>query len=1011
MAENGVYLKMKTPADMMSANFLATSGQLGGRFVQEVEPPWTIWWEANNDKSWFSKIGGLIRGDVSAPDSVWETGVPRSALKNISWLDLFRKSVIKKHDTKKVASEVIVLTPDRELFFDLVKQHFVLQQGQIEVSVFEPGEKYYLLKINSPSLWVFRRVDPNRRWTWFNRVDGQSGLYVETGHYIHDISGDEVFNKFHILDNGLLIVQKDGQLLTLNPKWRKGDSLIKVECPPVNLPQSEENEKIEVKPVLRNTDERQLAVLWKIEDLNRLKAIIINESVNRFKLFKAWFSESGIVWIFAQDEAADRALATVLSDAFSGFAQIDEQVYVPIGRQLSPRLSSDRIHKVFNARTGDLVCLENSPEGVQASVLEKQYLRPVEDFIVLQAEKALDCYDHKALKWNFEFPELKKKKLIIEILVKTSELGEFKAKSEEGQIGGGSFKNRKVRKSSLNINLDDVPVYSENKISEFKMRLDQVDQQLMGDVSSANLWTERAEICKSIRMKNSYFASLVTAAILKKDLKLLADIAYEYCQSRNDFSGIFSPEVSELDKGKILGRIRNDQVSAEFNYLLLLAFAARFDDRDIFVQAVENMKTGYARESRTFYSFAETRVAGTSGMNLENRVELLKEDDFPRIRTNVNKFLQQLGCCPSLPALAIARKQFHTLLKFHLSEATADKLVSKMPLGGSFTGYYRQSDQEKNKIGVEYDCWNLIENWPESKNNPNMQDYEQRWLSLLGMEKISETPLKDFFTGELYKPPFGFYRHEKGVGSLSSIPWIADLSDSDFPVESDGKPIARAIYMRYADGHKDWDAYFKKSLADKSSIIGMARTQRLLLLMVSEFGPVQEFSRFILPATVKIEGDNKWDIYALTMYCDMYRLCLAYRKPVDEQRLFNLLISRTPNPPGGWENFRSSAEWIILCLLLTSSPVRRFQLDNLAQRTIQWVRQGVAKDDYQLTMEALTILSFLGIGVLADLVPEKLEYHQLLERRRVLWLEHAFTLSADKEKAWKSWQAACSFSN
>jgi hypothetical protein len=217
--------------------------------------------------------------------------------------------------------------------------------------------------------------------------------------------------------------------------------------------------------------------------------------------------------------------------------------------------------------------------------------------------------------------------------------------------------------------------------------------------------------------------------------------------------------------------------------------------------------------------------------------------------------------------------------------------------------------------------------------------------------------------------------------------------------------------MRYADGHKDWDAYFRKSMSHKSNFIGMARTQRLLLLMVSEFGPVKEFSQFILPATVKIEGEQQWDIYALTMYCDMYRLCLAYRKPVDEQRLFNLLISRTPNPPNGWKDFRDSAEWIILCLLLSSSPVRRFQLDNLAQRAVRWLREGLAQDSTELVAESLTILSFLGIGVLADLVPEKLEYHQLLERRRVLWLEHAFTLSADKDKAWKSWQDACSFSN
>ena len=51
------------------------------------------------------------------------------------------------------------------------------------------------------------------------------------------------------------------------------------------------------------------------------------------------------------------------------------------------------------------------------------------------------------------------------------------------------------------------------------------------------------------------------------------------------------------------------------------------------------------------------------------------------------------------------------------------------------------------------------------------------------------------------------------------------------------------------------------------------------------------------------------------MYCDMFRLCLSFNIPIDEQRLFNIIINRIPLPPKGWEDFESSAEWI-MCLLM-----------------------------------------------------------------------------------------------
>lgn len=283
------------------------------------------------------------------------------------------------------------------------------------------------------------------------------------------------------------------------------------------------------------------------------------------------------------------------------------------------------------------------------------------------------------------------------------------------------------------------------------------------------------------------------------------------------------------------------------------------------------------------------------------------------------------------------------------------------------------------------------------------------------MEKIRETPLRDFFTGDLYRAPFNFMRieeetHNNGIlkdsGWLKGSNWLKSLGSQDFPEICDGKPIARAIYNRYSDGNPDWCGFFRQSL--KTDDFAMkAKAQRLLLLMVSEFGPQEAFADFIEPLQIAARNDEAWDIYRLTMYCDMYRLCLAYRRPIDEQRLFNMLINRIPQPPQGWKDFTGSVEWIIMCLLLTSSPVRRFQLDNLTGRALKWLNEGVEKKNAEVFAETLMILSFLSIGVLADLVPEKLEMHQLLEKRRVFWIQHAFGMASQGEKAFSAWQKVC----
>ncbi len=1011
------YLKMRTPADLLTVHFFSTSGQLKGQFLQEQDPPWTIWWQVPGDQGLIGRLGNMLQSSIEAPEKVWPEGTPGSALRAISWLDLFRKSVIRAEPTRPVADEVILMTADRELFFTTVKKHFMLQQGQYEFAVFDAGREYFLLKINKPSLWVFNTLAPDA-FTWFNQLPGHSGIYMEAGWRIHDISGPECFNQFKIVDGGVLLIQKDGRLLSLKPSWKKGDSVVKIETGRVDIPQKNADVGLSIKPGLRQTDRHQLPIFWKIEDHARFKAIIANEALENFRNYRSWHCKDGRLYLMARDQSADRAVASILTDAFPAYAEIEERVLVPIGHLLTPRLSSERLHHFFGVPASDFLCFEKDADTINSVLLAEKDMMKIEDFVALEIEQAAAKAETIQPGWKFEFKELKKKKQLIEVEIET-ETGapaQLKAAKEGGEVADGVTGPAAKFHRHTALNLDNVPDIGNSELAGLQQRLNDIDRQLNANVSSADLWQQRADVAGRMRLKIMALAAMMNAAVLKNDTGLLADCAFQYCSYYKELQPLLQPVINELDKGRLLAAIRSEKMFTEFHYSLLLVFAARFNDQDIFSQAIAGMKSSFAGEKRDFSNFNESRVASGGGMNVENRVELLSDKDYTRIENNLKVFLSHVGCCSSFAVANAVRLQLLRMLGVHLSEQTVKGLCKYLtPSQNSPYAYQRFNTSQTTRYNLPDRAMNLINGWPKSAADTSHSPSVARWLKLFSMEKIRETTLRDFFTGELYRPPFLFYRKDEetqgngilhGSGWLSGRNWMQDLNLSAFPETCDGKPIARALYQRFSDGHNDWNTFFARALKTDDYVM-KAKAQRLLLLMVSEFGPHPDFSRFIEPLRIVRRADSTWDIYRLTMYCDIFRLCLAYRRAKDEQRLFDMLLSSIPRPPRGWEDFIGSAEWIIMCLLMTSSPKRRFQLDELTNRSLLWLVEAERINDEDMFAGAMTVLSFLSIGILADLVPEKLETHQLLEKRRVFWIQHAFALSTQKEKAFIAWQKAC----
>lgn len=1030
------FLKMKTPADMLAVHFIASNGLLDGKFVQEVDPPWTIWWLKGEEQGFMNRIGRMLKTQIEPPEKVWETGVPASEVKDVGWLELFKRSVIRPKATIKPGEESILLTTDRDTFFRVIKEHFMLQQGKIEYAVLDARSDHYIVQIQNPSVWVFNNLGNKGKFAWFNKLEGHSGIFLEAGYKITGISGTRAFNQFQLADNGLVLIQKSGKLLALKPEWKKGEKLIKIEFDAPNIPQKDVTDAIKIVPRLRATDHSCRAIFWKISDRNRFKAILMNESLSRFRGFEAWFCKGGEIFIRASARTHDRGLASILTDAFPAFYEAEPHLMLPLGQVLAPALSAQRLQELFETRSRDFICIEDSGTSLQATILANADLCKIEDFIVLETESALNRAQTIKPLCELNFSELKKKKIVIEIEVVAPK--KLEAKSDDGQVG--VFKSLKKKKErSKFFDLTALPNISESQTSSYRTMIQDIDRKLCANPADAALWHARADLCTKIRTRVSALVSLMNAAIIENNGALLAECIIEYCEKTPEFKELLSDNISETQKGALLSRIRNKDINSELHYLLTMLYAARFDDPDIYQQAVAGMKSGFAKDNRQFFNFNEVRIAaGGSSMNVENRVELLTAKDMPRISMNLKKFLLQIGCCSQAACIRVIKLLLHRMFSVHLNVRYANELIPNMSTDPeefyrykiSYSPFYPRS--EDSPTHHNYDYTPIIKYFCDlmliqDKNMiPEVDDKAiSRWLKLLSMEKIRETPLRDFFTGDLYKPPFNFDMHEEAKlrYGIARISWIDELINVDIPAVSDGKPIARAIYERFSDGVSDWADFFKMALKSKDSQ-AQAKSQRLLLLMVSEFGPNPEFQQFIIPAIISNKFDGQWDIFRLTMYCDMYRLCLAYRKPVDEQRLFNMLVSRTPQPPGryavgpdtdintsegpaGWKDFKGSAEWIILCLLLSSSPVRRFQLDNLAGRAAKWLEKAYETNDYQIFAETLTILGFLAIGILADLVPEKLELHQLLEKRKVLWIQHAFAQHNKLNQSFKSWQSHC----
>lgn len=408
---NKDYFKMKSAADILTAYYLYSAGQLDGEFVQETEPPWDIWWRAEEvEEGFFKKISGAGNNKLELPEKLWKRGVPNAAQRQSPWPEIFRKSVVTPKSYRDVANEIIILSTDKEVFYSCLREHFKLQQGDIEFAVLEKNKRFYLLKVKKPSLWVIKNLEQIQNFRWFNKLSAHSGIYLEAGYEIKGLHRRSDLNKLQT-NNSTLLVQSNSKLLNLKPKWKKGSDVILIDLNTPQIPQKEKVDSIKVVPTLRKTDFDCKSIFWKVNDREQFKSVLKNETLSAFSGYKSWFCDDGTIFIAAITKKHDRAIASVLSDAFRAFHCPVTNVALPVGYYLAPALSSERIHKLFNCSMNDWICMEQSEKGgIDTTILSAAGLCNIEDFIVLEAEGAVEKANLVSPRFKFDCSELKKKR-------------------------------------------------------------------------------------------------------------------------------------------------------------------------------------------------------------------------------------------------------------------------------------------------------------------------------------------------------------------------------------------------------------------------------------------------------------------------------------------------------------------------------------------------------------------------------------------------------------------------
>lgn len=927
------YYKLSKLADILTIDLLKNNGDIFGDFLEEENSP----------NFWFKEKYSLFQNKPLN----FESGTPINKTKKVSWLDLFKKITVIDTKNNHLSDEIIIISPDKKVLTEIIHKHFLIQRGEISYSY---DGKNWLIKINYPSVWIISLIQDN--YKIYNRVQGLETIYLEKGAEVKEFYHIRQNYNLSIPVNQYVFINLNGEIKSFNIDWKSANKTIEIINDDKNVFVANENVKVEITPKLVKSYGQKYNSLWYTDNTEKLKKIINNYGSENLNGFKAWFNNNETAYIISLNNYNDSGLISLFNDAFTGFYKHKEKVFFEGGLVLMPLLDESRLFDIYNINPNDYLIFNNINENMEVTVLPDKDLKPLSSFIVYRTEKSINQIESFSSQWKFDFGELKKKRQII--LIDDSELedSEFYKKAQ----------TKKVQKTKTGV--QNLPkVKKEVDASEWtrlRNEIYKIDNDLLEDITNSELWLERSNISNAFDNNSSAIVAKLTSDIIEKDLNSFLQSTEQYINNQENSEFKNSLKINdENSKGKVLLEIRNKISSAELDFAYQLYFSKKFKDSDVFDYAVNTMIKGYSNTNRNFHEFEEKSFGKTS-----DDTAVINSESFENIKNNISEFIDILDNYQS-EYKNIVLRQFKIMLDSNLPFDIDNILnIEKVKIDSSEEALLRISK--------------LIDNYPALPDDAKRST--EKWFSLIEMKNIKSVPIKDFFTGEIYRSSF--------ASDFDPVNETKDIYESYLNNEL----LLDNISEQIIDKNKSViNTNIKKVFSNKGSELERAKSQRILLHLITEYGPLKDFQKM----TLTPEYNNSF-YNIIVMNCDIYRINLRYGIKIDENTFFENLINSVSGPFVSIIDFKDAIENIIFCLFISQSPRRKEFLNIILEKCMNWFVK--VSDDNDFIEEILTTISFLEASILLDDIPDSIAEYNFKARRNSLWIEYAAFLKNNYKK-------------
>lgn len=917
------YHKINNFADILSFKYLVDNNDIKGDFV-----------EFDNDIC-FREI---IKKTIS---DYFKDSKKDENVKHFKWIDLFKKYTVKTSEDNKISDQIIILTPDRNILLEIIKKHYLIQRGEISYSKIN---ETWAIKITYPSVWVIRLIEG--KYTIFNNSNILENTYFQKGIEIKEL--EHLKQNYNVLapNNQYTFIYSNGNIETYKIEWKTSDTTIELKDAKRKVYKTDNETKIEIEPKLVNAYNKKIPSLWFIDDLEKLKRIITNYGTESLISLKAWFSDNDTAYILSLNTINDSGLTALFNESFKSFYKHREKMFFPEGLTLMPFIDEIRLFEIYNINNSEYVVFMQENEKLNLTVLSEKDIKPLSNFILYKTEKTVNELESFNSQWTFDFGEIKKKSQIIYIKQDLIENNVFKSKNKKNK-SEKSVSQKSVIKNKRSIDTSDW--------ENMRNRVYLIDNELLDNITDTALWNERSEISYYLNNKVSSLIANLTTDIITKDNQSFLDNIEKYINENESSEFLKYIQIQdENSKGKILFDIRNKNSVAELDFAYQLYYAHKFNDKDVFDYAVNNMLRGFTSTSKVFHEFEEKSFgklhANTDNLNIEN---------LDNIKNNIEDFIQAI-------------EDFDNEYKTIVLKQLKIMIDSNIPFKLENMIFIEEIDSQDKNIK---ELNNLLKSYPMLPSNTDKAT--EKWFATIEMKNIKSVDIKDFFTGEIYRSSFA--------------------SDFDPIIES------QKIYERYLDGEilnendeinnikselkpkerlELQEQLFKKvfGFTNNSSLNG-PQSQRILLHIITENKPLKDFQKLTLEP---VYNDSFYN--TIVMNCDIFRINLAYRIKMDENFFFENMIESISKPFVYFIDFKDAVENIILCLFISQNPRRKEFLNIILRKCMEWLTQ---LEEIRFMKEILTTISLIQAGILLDDIPDSISEYNFKSRKNSLWIEYA----------------------